>query len=142
MTIKKNFRIIDVSDVGAETTLHPETNADQILAGVNNKVPTVTNINDWTNKSTEVIAARKGKASLVEKIDEIDLSKINKTDIVNDLTSGGEGKALSAEQGKVINTSLVDMTRHVKKIVVATQLEYDSLPGSKLTDNTLYIIKG
>ena len=33
------------------------------------------------------------------------VKKLNKTDIVNDLVSGGAGKVLSAEQGKILKTS-------------------------------------
>ena len=49
-----------------------------------------------------------------------DLSKVSDNikniDIVNDLTSGGSDKALSAEQGKEINTALADLANKVAGI--------------------------
>ena len=49
-----------------------------------------------------------------------DLSKVSDSisniEIVNDLTSGGSNKALSAEQGKEINTALADLANKVAAI--------------------------
>lgn len=51
-----------------------------------------------------------------------------------DMTARGMAEAARAE--------LNDIVYQVKKIRVVTQAEYDALPASKTTDNTLYLIKG
>jgi hypothetical protein len=68
--------------------------------------------------NSEVIDARKGKVDLKTKIDEIDTNisnKIEKTSIVNNLTSGGTEKVLSAEQGKIINEQLEQINNIIKE---------------------------
>jgi hypothetical protein len=40
------------------------------------------------------------------------------------------------------SSDLADITQQVKAIKVLTQAEYDALPASKTTDNTLYLIRG
>ena len=68
----QNFQITNINSEGRVTVLHAETNADQVLTGGTYKVPTITNIEDWTSKSTEVTRARKGSLTLLDKINSID----------------------------------------------------------------------
>ena len=56
----KFMQIIDVVETGQETVLHPETNADYVTTGTTYRVPKIADITDWTNRSKELIEARKG----------------------------------------------------------------------------------
>lgn len=53
-------------------------------------------------------------ASDKKKLNSIDVEKIvKKDDIVNDLTTGGADKSLSAEQGKQLNTQIKNLTQEI-----------------------------
>lgn len=69
-------------------------------------------------------------------LQELGLGKINKTQIVNDLTTGGATDVFSAEQGKVLNTNKVEK---VSGKGLSTN-DYDNIDKAKvdnLPDNTL-----
>lgn len=55
-----------------------------------------------------------------DSIDALVSDKVAKTDIVNDLTSGGTGKVLSAEQGKALKTLIdaIDAHSHTNKAIL------------------------
>ena len=103
----KFMQIIDVEANGDEVILHPETTADYVEAGSTYKVSKITEVNDWNEKSQEIVAARKGQSNLKSKIDQIDtalepsnlLSKIKSVD--------GSGSGLDADlvDGKTVNDS-------------------------------------
>lgn len=93
----KFMQIIDVDTSGAEIVLHPESNADFIVAGSTYKVPTIININDWLSKSTEIVSARKGKASLKTKIDEIDTALLPENLLTSIKKVDGSGSGLDAD---------------------------------------------
>ena len=60
--------------------------------------------NDFTNEEKQKLSNLSAQSELDATLEQ----KINKTDIVNDLFSGGVEKVLSAEQGKVLFQSVVD----------------------------------
>ena len=60
--------------------------------------------NDFTDEEKQKLSNLPNQAELNIKLD----TKIDKTDIVNDLISGGSTKVLSAEQGKVLFQSVVN----------------------------------
>lgn len=69
-------------------------------------------------------------------LQELGFGKINKTQIVNDLTTGGATDVFSAEQGKVLNTNKVEK---VSGKGLSTN-DYDNIDKAKvdnLPDNTL-----
>lgn len=68
----QDFQIIEVGSNGSPVVYHPETNADVVLTGVKYRVPMITDITDWQNKSKEVVAARSGETNLLAKIKKID----------------------------------------------------------------------
>lgn len=53
-------------------------------------------------------------------VDDADALKVNSSDIVNDLTTGGAGKVLSAEQGKQLKTLIDNVTAGELTVPVAT----------------------
>lgn len=60
--------------------------------------------NDFTDEEKQKLSNLPDQVALDTTLDQ----KINKTDIVNDLVTGGTEKVLSAEQGKVLFQSVVD----------------------------------
>lgn len=56
-------------------------------------------------------------AENTEGITTLDGNKVNKSDIVNDLTTGGIAKVLSAEQGKALQTNKVNVSDIVDNLV-------------------------
>lgn len=104
----QNFQITQVASNGNVISMHPETNADQILAGTVHKVPEIDSIKDWTNKSNEVVNARKGEINLKAKIDKIDIS----------LTPGELLKSLKTVDG------------------INSELDADKVDGCDVNDNS------
>ena len=94
------------------TSAHEDIRA--LIDGLTTRLNTVANSDDTTlDQLSEIVAYIKSNKSL---IDGITTSKINVSDIVNNLTTNTEGKVLSAAQGVVIQ-GLID----------ALQTELDSL---------------
>lgn len=93
----QKFQMVQIDSNGSAVVFHPETNADQVLSGTTNKVPTVANINDWVAKSSEVVAARKGQASLKAKIDLIDNALVASQLLTSIKTVDGSGSGLDAD---------------------------------------------
>lgn len=60
--------------------------------------------NDFTDEEKQKLSNLLDQVALDTTLDQ----KVNKTDIVNDLVTGGTEKVLSAEQGKVLFQSVVD----------------------------------
>ncbi len=106
----QNFQITEVGTNGTVKVLHPESNADQILTGVTNKVPTITNVNDWIARSQELIAARKGKTNLKLKIDEIDtaLQPANLLASIKQVDGSGSGLDADFVDGKTVNDTSIE----------------------------------
>lgn len=64
--------------------------------------------NDYTDDDKTVVEQLKQHRN--PDIQRLESQKLNKTDIVNDLTTGGAEKALSAEQGKVLEDTKLNKT--------------------------------
>lgn len=105
----EKFQIIQVLEDGRIAVYHPETNADLVKMGNIYKVPKITEIDDWLAKSDEIVNARKGKASLLEKINSMDTS-LEPNSLLNALkTVDGENSDLDADKvdGRNVSDLLV-----------------------------------
>lgn len=140
------FQITEINSSGQVMVLHPESNADNILTGSTFRVPTILNINDWVSKSEELVSARKGKASLVEKINEIDtalqaseLLKAIKT--VDGANSGLDadlidGKNVSDDMATLENIWTANKTNlEISKRLMATEVVTSPTAGKVLRLN-------
>ena len=103
----KYMQIIDVGTSGEETVLHPETTADYVEAGRTYKVPKITEINNWEDKSSEVEAARKGLPNLKGKIDTIDTALLagNLLNKIKEVDGSGCGLDADKIDGRDVNDS-------------------------------------
>lgn len=93
-------------------------------------------------------------AALSEVVRDIDDEKLNKSDVINDLTTGGTDKALSAEMGKTIGQSInaLDEKEKVKHVsgtgyeaykygrIVSVRFSFHTGPDS--ASYTCYLPKG
>lgn len=106
----KFMQIIDVNESGTEAVLHPETNADYVETGTTFKVPKIVEISDWNNKSKEIIDARKGQSSLLEKINLIDTALRAENILTVLKTVDGSGSGLDADlvDGKTVDDNALD----------------------------------
>lgn len=107
----KFMQIIDVNQTGTETVLHPETDADFVIPGSTYRVPKMVDITDWNNKSKEIIDARKGLNSLVDKINLIDNALLADNILRALKTVDGTGSGLDADliDGKSVNDNAIDI---------------------------------
>lgn len=128
----KDFQIIQLGADGTPTVFHPETNADKVLAGLVNKVPTIENINDWTARSKELIEARKGKISLKAKMDEIDTSLTPAKLLEAIKTVDGTNSGLDAD---TVDGRQVDDEGSVSTLTLWTSHKINNELGKKLNSN-------
>lgn len=107
----KFMQIIDVNQTGTETVLHPETDADFVIPGSIYKVPKMVDITDWNNKSKEIIDARKGLSSLVDKINLIDNALLADNILKALKTVDGTGSGLDADllDGRSVDDNALDI---------------------------------
>ena len=106
----KFMQIIDVIETGQETVLHPETNADYVETGTMFKVPKIVEISDWNNKSKEIIDARKGERSLLDKINSIDTALLADNLLQKIKSVDGTGSGLDADllDGRTVDDNALD----------------------------------
>ncbi|MEG0775830.1 MAG: hypothetical protein RR409_21160, partial [Clostridium sp.] len=144
------FQIIDVKSNGTHVVLHPETDADHVVAGTAKEVPTKTKIADWNARSSELVSARKGKTTMSAKIDEIDL-KLTPAKLIEAVkTVDGAGSGLDADTIDGINVSdtvvsnksmwtSAKTTEELDKRVKSTDVTSEAQPNKilKLNSNRL-----
>lgn len=106
----KFMQIIDVIETGQETVLHPETNADYVTTGTTYRVPKIADITDWTNRSKELIDARKGEESLLDKINSIDTALRADNLLLKIKSVDGAGSGLDADllDGRTVDDNALD----------------------------------
>ena len=106
----KFMQIIDVIETGQETVLHPETNADYVETGTIFKVPKIVDISDWNNKSKEIVDARKGDRSLLDKINSIDTALLADNLLQKIKSVDGTGSGLDADllDGRTVDDNALD----------------------------------
>lgn len=129
---------IDLSSYALKSELHNHANKtelDKIATGDKAKWDAKSdfdgNYNSLTNKPTK----------LSEFNNDIGIG--GTVEIVDDLTSGGANKALSAEQGKVIKSSLDDITTQIDNIGLISKIEVlETEPsGDELYEGRIWISK-
>lgn len=107
---KQDCQITFVDHTGTPQLYHPETNADQVLTGLTYRVPQISDITNWSDRSAELINARKGESNLRTKIDNIDKA-LQPTALLNSIkTVDGTGTGLDADKvdGKDVNDEARD----------------------------------
>lgn len=72
-------------------------------------------------------------------IDTVDAKKINYTDLVNDLTTGGAGVPLSAEQGKALKTLVDEINTKLTDGTVTVKAATDSTIGGVLSGGDITV---
>ena len=72
-------------------------------------------------------------------IDTVDGKKINYTDLVNDLTTGGAGVPLSAEQGKALKTLVDEINTKLTDGTVTVKAATDSTIGGVLSGGDITV---
>ncbi len=103
-----------------------------LITGLATKLNTLADSDDTTlDQLSEIVAYIKNNKSL---IDEVTTSKINISDIIDNLTSTDTGKPLSAKQGKVLKDLLTDLAGKIP--TKTSQLTNDS--GYKTTDTNTW----
>lgn len=102
---KKDCQITLLDQSGRPTLYHPETNADQVRTGETYRVPEISKINNWDERSSELINARKGESSLKAKIDNIDTALQPSNLLLSIKRVDGAGSGLDADtvDGKTVN---------------------------------------
>lgn len=122
-----NVKMQDGSTV-QETLANVKTSLANFLTGEDNQ-------NDVIDRLSELVAAIQQNKTTIESLTS---GKLSYSDIVNDLTTGGTNKVLSAEQGKALK-ALIDAV-HVfqneavldKLSDVSGELYYDGAPVNKV----------
>ena len=104
----QKFQITQVDSDGSVKVLHPESNADYILAGKTFKVATIEENEKWNARALEIENARKGEENLLSKIDKIDNAITASALLESIKTVDGAGSKLDADtvDGKNVNNSL------------------------------------
>ena len=92
------------------------------------KVPNSSQIKRSSNPLESVEQAL---VSLEQDTANLDTKKINKTDIVNDLTTGGATKVLSANQGKVLNDTKENLSNKATNFGTVNDTRYPSVKAVK-----------
>lgn len=139
-----NFmQIVEINSQGSKSVYHPETDADYVLEGKRNKVPTIVNIEDWIARSTELVAARKGEPSLKAKIDIIDNALVPKSLLEALKKVDGEGSGLDADtvDGRTVNdggaTSSDLWTANKVKLELDKKLNADQVTSTAQANKVL-----
>lgn len=96
------------AEQGKELKRQIDTKAKELKTSIDAKVETVEGKGLSTNDFTDTIK---------NKVDKIE-DEANKTTIVNDLTTGGVDKALSAEQGKVLFQNVDDGKTQIANAII------------------------
>lgn len=96
------------AEQGKELKRQIDTKAEELKKSIDAKVETVDGKGLSTNDFTDTIK---------NKVDKIE-DEANKTTIINDLTTGGVDKALSAEQGKVLFQNVNDGKTQIANAIV------------------------
>lgn len=103
-----------------------------LISGLTTRLNTLANSDDTTlDQLSEIVAYIKNNKEL---IDGITSSKVNVSDIIDDLTTNSGDKVLSAKQGTVLKGLITDLTVSIPTKI--SQLENDS--GYKTTDNNTW----
>lgn len=113
----EKFQIVQVLEDGRIMVYHPETNADLVKMGEIYKVPKITEIEDWIEKSKEIVDARKGKSNLLAKINSMDTSLEASNLLIALKTVDGAGSDLDAD--KVDGRNVDDLQNTVENLWTA-----------------------
>ena len=133
-----------ISTHNTSTTAHNDIR--ELISGLTTRLNTLANSDDTTlDQLSEIVTYIKNNKSL---IDGITTSKVNVTDIVNNLTTSVANKPLSAAQGVAIKTLIdalqdeLDSHTHAIADVSGLQTALDGKAGKKVTGEELLLPDG
>lgn len=132
--LKINGVVTSLGSTSAINNVYTKTESDAkfaLLSTLNSLITTVGGLNDLTTTD---------KTSIVNAINELKSDKVNKTDIVDNLTSTDTDKPLSANQGKVLKDKVdtkANNSEVVKKTDVNTSLTSTPSTGKVYDANTI-----
>ena len=122
---KQDCQITFLDHSGTPQLYHPETNADQVVTGERYRVPEISDITNWSDRSAELINARKGESNLRKKIDNIDKA-LQPAALLNSIKEvDGSGTGLDADKvdGKDVNDDARDTNTLWTAQKIYTELE-------------------
>lgn len=123
-TAQQNAIDSAVSEHNASTSSHSDIRS--LISGLTARLNALADSDDTTlDQLSEIVAYIKNNKSL---IDSITTSKVNVSDIIDDLTSTATNKPLSAKQGKLLKDLITDLTTLVGNKV-------DKVSGKGLSTN-------
>ena len=133
--LKINGVVTSLGSTSAINNVYTKTESDSkfgLLSTLNSLITVVGGLNDLTTTD---------KTSIVNAINELKSDKVNRTDIVDNLTSTDTDKPLSAKQGKVLKGEVdlkANKTEVVKKTDITTTIDSTSTDTQVPSASAIY----